>query len=58
MMTFIARMKVKEGREAEFEKLAKQLTEQVLALEPGTKGYEFFRLRDEEREASATEELG
>ena len=49
MMTFLARMKVKEGKEAEFEQLAKQMTEKVLASEPGTRAYEFFRLRDEER---------
>ena len=49
MMTFIARMKVKEGNEAEFEDIARQMTEHVLAKEPGTRTYEFFRLRDEER---------
>ena len=48
-MTFLARMKVKEGQEAEFEQLAKQLTEQVLASEPGIRAYEFFRLPDEDR---------
>ncbi len=49
MMTFLARMKVKEGKEQEFERLAKELTEKVLANEPGIKAYEFFRLKDEER---------
>lgn len=49
MMTFIARMTVKEGKEAEFEALARELTTKVLANEPGTKGYEFFRLPETER---------
>ena len=34
MMTFIARMKVKEGKQAEFEDLARQLTAKVRAHEP------------------------
>lgn len=49
MMTFLAKMKVKEGREADFERLAKALTEKVHANEPETLAYEFFKLRDEER---------
>lgn len=49
MMTFIARMQVKPGKEAEFENLARQLTDQVRAHEPGCKAYEFFRLPDTER---------
>lgn len=49
MMTFIARMKVEEGREEEFIRLAKALTEKVRENEPGTLYYEFFRLRDEPR---------
>ena len=49
MMTFIARMQVKPGKEAEFEDLARQLTEQVHAHEPGCKAYEFFRLPATER---------
>ena len=49
MMTFIARMQIKPGKEADFEALAKQLTEKVLAEEPGTVAYEFFRLPDTER---------
>lgn len=44
MMTFIARMTVKPGKEAEFERLAKALTDKVRANEPGCVGYEFFRL--------------
>jgi len=49
MMTFIARMQVKEGKEAEFEALARQLTERTLANEPGVRAYEFFRLPESER---------
>ncbi len=49
MLTFIARMKVKEGKEEEFIKLAKQLTEKVQANEPDATFYQFYRLRDEER---------
>jgi (4S)-4-hydroxy-5-phosphonooxypentane-2,3-dione isomerase len=47
MMTFLARMKVKKGKEAEFVRLAKKLTENVRAHEPETTGYEFFKLRDD-----------
>lgn len=49
MMTFIARMQVKPGKEAEFEALARRLTDAVRAHEPGTLQYEFFRLPDTER---------
>ena len=49
MMTFLARMKVKEGKEEDFVRLAKALKEKVVELEPETVGYEFFKLRDEER---------
>ena len=49
MMTFIARMKVKPGKEQEFEQIARQMTEKVRALEPATLAYEFFRLPDSER---------
>ncbi len=47
MMTFLARMKVKQGKEADFVRIAKILTEKVKALEPETVNYEFFKLRDE-----------
>ena len=47
MMTFLARMKIKEGKEAEFIRLANALTEKVRANEPETTAYEFFKLRDE-----------
>lgn len=49
MMTFLARMKVKEGREEDFVRLAKTLTDKVRANEPETLAYEFYKLRDEER---------
>ncbi len=49
MMTFLAKMTVKEGREEDFIRLAKELTEKVRANEPKTLAYEFFKLRDEER---------
>ena len=47
MMTFIARMKIKEGKEEDFIRLAKKLTEHVHADEPETLRYEFFKLKDE-----------
>ena len=49
MMTFLAKMTVKAGREDEFVRLAKQLTAKVHANEPETLAYEFYKLRDEER---------
>ncbi len=49
MMTFLAKMTVKEGKEDDFIRLAKELTEKVRANEPGTLAYQFFKLRDEER---------
>ncbi len=47
MMTFLARMKIKQGKEEEFVRIAKVLTEKVKALEPETLNYQFFKLRDE-----------
>ncbi|NIM69886.1 MAG: antibiotic biosynthesis monooxygenase [Xanthomonadales bacterium] len=47
MMTFLARMKVKQDRVADFVRLAHAMTEKVHALEPDTLHYEFFKLRDE-----------
>ncbi len=49
MMTFLAKMTVKEGKEDDFVRLAKELTEKVRANEPETVAYQFFKLRDEER---------
>ena len=47
MMTFLARMKIKKGKEADFVRLARALTEKVRANEPETTAYEFFKLRDD-----------
>lgn len=47
MMTFLARMKVKEDKVDDFVRLANALTEKVRELEPGTVNYEFFKLREE-----------
>ncbi len=47
MMTFLARMKVKAGMEANFIRLANDLTDKVRAHEPDTIAYEFYRLRDD-----------
>ena len=47
MLTFLARMKVKAEKEADFVRLATALTREVRAKEPETTGYEFFKLRDE-----------
>ncbi|MDJ0940605.1 MAG: antibiotic biosynthesis monooxygenase [Woeseiaceae bacterium] len=49
MMTFLAKMTIKEGCEDEFVELAKKLTDAVHANEPETLAYEFYKLRDEER---------
>ncbi len=46
-MTFLARMKIKEGKEADFIRLAKALTDKVHENEPETTAYQFFKLRDE-----------
>jgi len=47
MLTFLARMKVKAEKEAEFVRLARELTREVRANEPETLAYEFFKLREE-----------
>lgn len=47
MLTFLARMKVKPEKEADFVRLARELTREVHAKEPQTTGYEFFKLRDQ-----------
>lgn len=54
-IAFISRMTVKEGREADFERLAAQLTEQVSANEPDTLVYRFFKLRDGPRRYAVLE---
>jgi len=50
-VTFVSRMTVKEGREQDFVRLCRQLTEKVHASEPGTLYYEFFKLREPRRYA-------
>ncbi len=57
MMTFLARMKVKEGKEEEFVRIAQLLTESVRANEPETTAYEFFKLRDEPRAYAVYEQF-
>ncbi len=57
MMTFLARMKVKEGKEADFVRLANALTEKVRKNEPETMAYEFFKLRDEPRSYAVYEQF-
>lgn len=50
-ITFIARMTVQDGREPEFVRLMEELASYVRASEPGTVGYEFYRLREPRRYA-------
>jgi autoinducer 2-degrading protein len=50
-ITFISRMTVKPGREAEFVRICKALTEKVKASEPDLIYYEFFKLREPRRYA-------
>jgi autoinducer 2-degrading protein len=50
-VSFISRMIVKEGREAEFVRLCTALTEVVHKTEPGTLYYQFFKLREPRRYA-------
>ena len=50
-ITFIARMTVKPGREADFVSLCKQLEHHVRAEEPDVLQYEFFKLREPNRYA-------
>jgi len=44
-ITFVSRMTVKPGREADFERVCRQLTAAVRRHEPSTIYFEFFRLR-------------
>lgn len=48
-VTFIARMTVKEGRDAEFLALMNELADYVKTHEPGTVQYQMFRLREPQR---------
>lgn len=50
-VTFVSRMLIKEGREAEFVQRCKALTEVVRKTEPDTLYYEFFKLREARRYA-------
>ena len=50
-VTFLSRMTVKAGREADYERLVKKLTGLTLASEPDAIYYEFFRLREPRRYA-------
>jgi (4S)-4-hydroxy-5-phosphonooxypentane-2,3-dione isomerase len=50
-ITFIARMTVKEGREAEFIRHCRELERYVREKEPEVLAYEFFRLREPRRYA-------
>ena len=50
-ITFISRMTVKEGREADFVRIVKGLTRTVQEKEPDVQLYEFFKLREPRRYA-------
>jgi autoinducer 2-degrading protein len=50
-VTFLSRMTVKAGREAEYERLCKELAAETRAREPHVIYYEFFRLREPRRYA-------
>jgi autoinducer 2-degrading protein len=50
-ITFVARMTVKPGYDAEFMQLCRQLEEYVRGNEPDTLAYEFFKLREPNRYA-------
>lgn len=50
-ITFISRMTVKEGREADFVRLCRQLEEAVRRNEKEIIYYEFFKLREPRRYA-------
>lgn len=47
--TFIATLGIKQGQEAEFERLQKELSELTHAHEPGTLVYDVIKSRDEPR---------
>ena len=57
MMTFLARMKIKEGKVEDFVRIANALTEKVHANEPETTAYQFFKLRDEPRAYAVYEQF-
>jgi quinol monooxygenase YgiN len=47
--TFIATLGIKQGKEAEFERLQKELSELTHANEPGTLVYDVIKSRDQPR---------
>ena len=47
--TFIATLSIKQGQEAEFERLQKELSELTHAHEPGTVVYDVIKSRDKPR---------
>jgi quinol monooxygenase YgiN len=47
--TFIATLGIKQGRETEFERLQKELSELTHANEPGTLVYDVIKSRDQPR---------
>jgi quinol monooxygenase YgiN len=47
--TFIATLGIKQGKEAEFERLQKELSDLTHANEPGTLVYDVIKSRDEPR---------
>lgn len=57
MLTFIARMKIKPDKEQEFVRLSEELTQRVLATEPNTLIYQFFRQRDKKLEFAVIEQF-
>jgi quinol monooxygenase YgiN len=50
-ITFVSRMTVKAGREADFERVCRELTVTVRRHEPAVIYFEFFRLREPRRYA-------
>jgi autoinducer 2-degrading protein len=50
-VTFISRMTVKPGREADFVRVCTELTKRVRANEPDVLYYEFYKLREPRRYA-------
>jgi quinol monooxygenase YgiN len=50
MITLVIRLKVQEGKEAEFEKAAAEQVERVLANEPGTMLYTMVRSQNDPTE--------
>ena len=50
-ITFVSRMTVKPGREAEFVRICTELTAAVKAKEPDVIYFEFFKLREPRRYA-------